>query len=139
MTICPSPGLPPSYGMMLWKRTRATKALIFLEEKPKRLSKLQGESQRLINQPVMKAAFLMGRRQKANFVAQRARPTTLQPLPAPAGIFMSRDDTAVKERKSDVVTMKCYSSVGYYSLLCLVQCDNTSKAMDRIHKLTSFC
>lgn len=117
MTICPSPGLPMSYGMMLWKRKRSTKALIFLE-KPKRLSKLQGESQRLINQLVMKAAFLMGRRQKANFAAQRARHTTLQPLSAPAGIFMSRDDTAVKERKSDVVTMKCYSSVGYYSLLC---------------------
>lgn len=79
MTIRPLPGLPTSYGMMLWKGTRATKALIFVEEKPKRLSKLQGESQRLINQPVMKAAFLMGRRQKANFAAQRARPTTLQP------------------------------------------------------------
>lgn len=139
MSVRPSPGLPISYGMMRWKRTRATKALIFLEEKPKRLSKLQGESQRLINQPVMKAAFLMGRRQKANFAAQRARPTTLQPLSAPAGIFMSGDDTAVKERKSDVVTMKCYSSVGYYSLLCSVQCDNTSKAMDRTHKLTSLC
>lgn len=76
------------------------------EKKTKRLSKLEGESQRLINQPAMKAAVLLVRRQKANCASQRARLTTLQLSPCPAGLFMSREDTAVKERKSDLVTMK---------------------------------
>lgn len=103
--------------MILWRRTRATKALIFWRRSQED-SKLEGESQRLINQPVMKAGFLMGRRQKANFAAQRAHPTTFQPLSASAGIFMSKDDAAVRE-KSDVVTIKCYFSVGYYCFFVL--------------------
>lgn len=57
------------------------------EKKTKRLSKLEGESQRLINQPAMKAAVLMGRRQKANCAAQRARLTTLQTLSVPCRNF----------------------------------------------------
>lgn len=100
-----------SDGMMFWKRTRVTKEFIFLEKKTKRLSKLEGESQRLINQLAMKAAVLMGRRQKANCAAQRAHLTTLQTLSVPCRNFYEqgrycREDTAVKERKSDLVTMK---------------------------------
>lgn len=67
------------------------------EENSKRLSNLWGESQRPINQPVMKVSFPTGRRQKANCAGLRGP----HPFPAPAGIFMSREEeTAFQERKS---------------------------------------
>lgn len=81
--MSPLPGLPMSDGMMLWKRRKATKKKpkhFSRGKKNRKLSKLDGESQRLINQPAMKAAVLMGRRQKANCAAQRANLTTLQTL-----------------------------------------------------------
>lgn len=61
----------------------------------KRLFNLEGESQRLINQPVMKVAFPTGRRLKANFVG----PGNLHPITAAVGIFMSSEEETVCKRE----------------------------------------
>lgn len=66
----------------------------------KDFTNLRGESQRPINHSVMKVSFLTGRRHKENCAGPRAHPSTLHPLPAPAGIFMSRqEEPALLERK----------------------------------------
>lgn len=72
--------------MLERKRAKATKELFFLEKK-KRLSKLEGESQRLMNQPRWKLLFWWGGGQKANCAAQRAHLTTLQTLSVPCRNF----------------------------------------------------
>lgn len=93
----------PSNGMMLWKRTRVTKYLILLE-KTKTLSKLGG---------IPKAHKSAG--DESCCTGEEAESKLCCPeglshhLPNPlSGLqeFMSRGDTAVKERKSDLVTMK---------------------------------
>ena len=91
------------------------------EENPKRLSNLWGESQRPINQPVMKVSFPTGGRQKANCAGPRAHTTTaLHPLPAPAGIFMSvEEETAFarEEEKRFTPSSICSVSSVVYTLL----------------------
>lgn len=92
-------GLNHKYMCMWWSTGVGDKtAFIFIEGgegNPKRLSNLRGESQRPINQPVMKVSFPTGRRQKENCAGPRACSTTLHPLPAPAGIFMGREEDSV--------------------------------------------
>lgn len=70
----------------------------------------RGESQRPINQLVMKVSFPTGRRQKANCAGLRVCSTTLHPLPAPAGIFMSRkEETALpseEENPSSIILLQ---------------------------------
>lgn len=69
------------------KEQKATKELFSSRKKKKRLSKLEGESQRLMNQPRWKLLFWWGGRQKANCAAQRAHLTTLQTLSVPCRNF----------------------------------------------------
>lgn len=49
----------------------------------------------------MKVSFPTGRRQKEHLAGPRAHAATLHPLPAPAGIFMRREEqTSLQEKRN---------------------------------------
>lgn len=82
------------------EKTKQNPAL-FSKNQGWRESKRTFPSQGSINQQVMKVSFPTGRRQKEHLAGPRAHAATLHPLPAPAGIFMRREEqTSLREKRN---------------------------------------